>query len=77
MQKDPNQFQVFWASEAEENELIFNLEDPEDFGNDVLSTQIESRGQEVSDAKQISSTAQENGGAPQTRQNHRRAGETL
>lgn len=44
MQKDPSQFQVFWASGADENELIFNLEDPESVGADVLSTQIEARG---------------------------------
>ena len=44
MPKDPNQFQVFWASDADENELVFNLEDPEAMGVDVLLTQIESRG---------------------------------
>ena len=43
MGKDPNQFQVFWALDADENELIFNLEDPEDMGADVLSTQLQAR----------------------------------
>ena len=43
MSKDPNQFQVFWASDADENELVFNLEDPEDVGASAFSTQLQER----------------------------------